>query len=100
MPCKTISNPLPAGKQGGEQPHDKMSSDPRGVRRPTIYLKDLPWTDLRTIQEELTEEERRAVNRLPAGLTIKGQVIDYPLFREDGDTYATRAFWLFDRGVL
>ena len=89
----TISNSLPAGKQG-------EGRDPRGESRPSIYLEDLPWTDLRTIQEELTEEERKAVNRLPSGLTIKGQVVDYPLFREDGDTNATRAFWLFDRGVL
>lgn len=93
---RTISSSLPAGKQAP----DELSSDPRGKSRPTIYLEDLPWTDLRTIQEQLTEEERKAVNRLPAGLTIKGQVVTYPLYREDPDTYATRAFWLFDRGVL
>ncbi len=92
----TIANPLPAGKQAP----DELSSDPRGESRPTIYLEDLPWTDLRTIQEELTEEERKAVNRLPGGLTIKGQVVTYALYREDPDTYATRGFWLFDRGVL
>ncbi len=96
MTFRTISNPLPAGKQSPNE----MSSDPRGESRPTIYLKDLPWTCLRTIQEELTEEERKAVNRLPGGLTIAGRWVRYPLFREDPDFFASRAFWLFDRGVL
>ncbi len=95
-----ISNPLPAGKQGGERHPDELSSDPRGESGPTIYLKDLPWTDLRTIQGHLTEEERRAVNRLPAGLTIAGTLVTYALYREDPDFFASRAFWLFDRGVL
>ncbi len=96
-----ISNPLPAGKQGGERHPDELSSGPRGESRPTIYLEDLPWTSLRTIQEELTEEERKAVNRLPGGLTIAGRLVTYPyLYREDPDFFASRAFWLFDRGVL
>ncbi len=97
MSCKTISNPLPAGKQAPDEP----SGDPRGESRPTIYLEDLPWTDLRTIQEQLTAEERKAVKRLPGGLTIAGRLVTYPyLYREDPDFFASRAFWLFDRGVL
>ncbi len=97
MTDNTILRNPPDGKQAPDEP----SGDPRGESRPTIDLEDLPWTDLRTIQEQLTEKERKAVNRLPGGLTIAGRLVTYPyLYREDPDFFASRAFWLFDRGVL